>query len=605
MHSKAVQTGAESPELASMNWQRALTIGGVTLAALGSAAWILTRRSEAPPVVAPTAVASDAFTRWIQPAAWPEGLAVADSIACTLTAFENSEAAVVMHATSEPTALPEGWSSQAWNGGWLLGPKLLAWEENPGTMARQWKPRTGGRTTQVLLPSGSVESWYERLGEPAGSERWVIESGLEAVDAQGVTLPAAWAEWYERIGLDGWEVAVGAYPTSEVEVDSLGWLLRGAWLAIKTEEGTLRAFGGVDSTEAIRRGGQWKAGVWYVPALDEGWMDVPPYPSTSEQTAAAFDFARRSQGEMRTGKIQSDGRLVWKVKSADAPAEQSSVSQPLEDSMANASANAAETEGRAVLGTARNHRSGKTMDLVLEDNQVIAMEGDRIVWDLEVEAGVLPQTWEVDMFRNGKYQVAIGAGKRFHLIDVLGRSVKGFPKKWSDGFSAFAVFDYDKNRQFRFLMAAPNGKLFNFRKEGERTPGWKFTPRSGRYIVSLAHLRIGPKDYIVAGQDDGTVRILSRTGEDRFNSPLRVPVNQSLAFRIGKNVKASTVLFVDEDGWVQERTIGSNEAVGMSRMTKGQSVRVEDRTGDGIPEVIVATSEGEEVWNARNQRVED
>lgn len=273
--------------------------------------------------------------------------------------------------------------------------------------------------------------------------------------------------------------------------------------------------------------------------------------------------------------------------------------------MANASASAAETEGRAVLGTARNHRSGKTMDLVLENNQVFAMEGERIVWDLEVESGVLPQTWEVDLFRNGKYQVAVGAGKRFHLIDVLGRSVKGFPKKWSDGFSAFAVFDYDKNRQFRFLLAAPNGKLFNFRKEGERTPGWKFTPRSGRYIVSLAHLRIGPKDYIVAGQDDGTVRILSRTGEDRFNSPLRVPTNQSLAFRIGKNVKASTVLFVDEDGWVQERTIGSNEAVGMSRMTKGQSVRVEDRTGDGIPEVIVNTSEGEEVWNARNQRVED
>ena len=587
-----------------MNWQRALTIGSVALAALGSAAWILSRRNEAPPVVAPTAVASDAFTRWIQPAAWPEGLAVVDSLACTLTAFEHSDAAaIVMHATSQPTALPKGWGSQAWNGGWLFGPKLSAWEENPGTMAQHWKPRTGGRTTQVLLPSGSVESWYERMGEPAGSERWVIESGREAVDAQGVTLPAAWAEWYERIGRGGWEVAVGAYPTSEVEVDSLGWLLRGAWLAITTEGGTLRAFGGVDSTEAIRRGGEWKEGVWYLPAMDEGWMEVPRHPSSSEQTAAAFDFARRNKSEMRTGQIQSDGRLVWRVKSRDSSAERSSVGLPSEDPRANASANVAVTEERTVLGTARNHRSAKTMELVLEDNQVVAMEGDRIIWELEIEAGVLPQTWEVDLFRNGKYQVAVGAGKRFHLIDVLGRSVNGFPKKWSDGFSAFAVFDYDQNRQFRFLMAAPNGQLFNFRKEGERTPGWKFTPRSGRYIVSLAHLRIGPKDYIVAAQDDGSVRILSRTGEDRFNSPLRVPVDQPLAFRIGKNLSASTVLFVSEDGWVQERTIASNEAVGMSRMTKGREVRVEDRTGDGIPEVVVLTADGEEIWNARNERL--
>jgi hypothetical protein len=211
--------------------------------------------------------------------------------------------------------------------------------------------------------------------------------------------------------------------------------------------------------------------------------------------------------------------------------------------------------------------------------------------------------WEVDLYRNGKYQVAIGVGKRFHLIDVLGREVEGFPKRWSDGFSAFAVLDYDKNRQYRFLLAAPNGQVFNFRKEGERTPGWKFKPRSGRYIVNLAHLRIGPKDYIFASQDDGTVRILGRTGEDRYESPLRVPVGQSLAFRLGKDLPSSTVLFVDEEGWVQERTVATNEAVGMSQMSRGTSVRVEDRTGDGIPEVVVTTPDGEEIWDARNQRL--
>ena len=58
------------------------------------------------------------------------------------------------------------------------------------------------------------------------------------------------------------------------------------------------------------------------------------------------------------------------------------------------------------------------------------------------------------------------------------------------------MFDYDKNRQFRFLLAAPNGEVFNFRKEGERTPGWKFKAESGRHIVRLSHLRIGPRDYI-------------------------------------------------------------------------------------------------------------
>ena len=43
----------------------------------------------------------------------------------------------------------------------------------------------------------------------------------------------------------------------------------------------------------------------------------------------------------------------------------------------------------------------------------------------------------------------------------------------------------------------------------------------------------------------------------------------------------------------------------MSRMTRGISVLVEDRTGDGIPEVVVTTAAGEELWDAGNQRLVD
>lgn len=52
-----------------------------------------------------------------------------------------------------------------------------------------------------------------------------------------------------------------------------------------------------------------------------------------------------------------------------------------------------------------------------------------------------------------------------------------------------------------------------------------------------------------------------------------------------------------------EQVLGTEEYTGLSRMTRGQSVQVKDRTGDGIPEVVVRTDEGEEWWNARNQRI--
>jgi hypothetical protein len=152
-------------------------------------------------------------------------------------------------------------------------------------------------------------------------------------------------------------------------------------------------------------------------------------------------------------------------------------------------------------------------------------------------------------------------------------------------------------------MAAPNGELFNFRKEGERTPGWNFKVRPGRYITSLAHVRVSNKDYVFAGQDDGSVRFLKRSGEDRFDSPLQFPSGQIPVFRLGASIESSSVLFFDDDGVIQERTIGTNEAIGMTGLTQGIKVELQDRTGDGIPDVVVHTGRGEEVWDSRNQRI--
>ena len=587
-----------------MNWQRGLTVGGVIAAVLGSAAWVLSQRAAQPQYVDPTDVVSDAFDHWEQPAAWPNGLEVQDSVSCTLTAFsQRAKAVSVYHSTSAPTVLPTGWVSEAWQGGWIMGAALEEWELEPGAMAAYWQPRSGGRTVQLLLGDGTVESSFERQGRAGRAAKLITQMGEQPPPSEPV-LPQSWAAWYERVaaasGID--VAAVGAYPTTAAVVpDSLAWLVESSWLTCAVDGVVLRAYAGRDSAAAVQRLGSWENGVWYIPAkeTESAWSQVPLYRSEASEAPARFDFARVSNGESRTAQALADGRLVWSVETQSVNAGDAAAPVALTSVQTTA------VVRTGILGYARNHRSGGRMELQSEEGRVVARENGRDVWSVEIEAAAVPEVWEIDLYRNGKYQVAIGVGKRFHVIDVLGREVKGFPKRWSNGFSAFAVFDYDKNRQFRFLLAAPNGEVFNFRKEGERTPGWKFKAESGRHIVSLSHLRIGPRDYIFAGQDDGSVRILSRTGEERYRSPVRVPVGQRLAFRLGKDLASSTVLYVDNEGWVQERTIGSDEPVGLSRMTRGISVFVEDRTGDGIPEVVVTTAAGEELWDAGNQRLVD
>jgi hypothetical protein len=426
-----------------------------------------------------------------------------------------------------------------------------------------------------------------------------VAKGLEYL-----TLPASWVAWSEAVSKAPFvhRVDVGAFPLADQPArDSSSWRVQAAWLECELTDGTLlQALAGVDSSAAFSND-RWQSGVWYralegdasrweiLPKLTD--FEVTGQPETSRHA----DFIHRDHSNHWEGAFADGGRLIWTAQSMD---KRLSSSVEVQASSARSSASV------DVIGTARNHRTGEVMELHWTPGAVEARTGEDVVWTWPIESETPPQIWEVDLYRNGKYQVAIGAGEKFVLVDVLGRAVKGFPKSWSEGFSAFAVVDYDRNRQYRFLLAAPNGELFNFRDEGERTPGWKFKPQPNRYIVALDHLRIGPRDYVFAGQDDGSLRFLKRTGEDRFNSTVRLPFPQQPAFRLGASIDQSTILFVDESGWVQEQVLGTGEYTGISRMTRGVGVVVEDRTGDGIPEVVVRTAEGiEEVWNARNERV--
>ena len=142
-----------------MKWQRALTMGGTVLAVIGSTFWVYFEREGEPQFVDPTDVVSDAFDCWEQPATWPKGLEVADSLSCTLTSFTRSaDSLQIFHSTSVPKTLPPGWKSQEWRGGWILGVYIAAWEIDPGSMATHWQPRSGGRMVQTLRAR-----WYCRI----------------------------------------------------------------------------------------------------------------------------------------------------------------------------------------------------------------------------------------------------------------------------------------------------------------------------------------------------------------------------------------------------------------------------------------------------------
>ena len=165
--------------------------------------------------------------------------------------------------------------------------------------------------------------------------------------------------------------------------------------------------------------------------------------------------------------------------------------------------------------------------------------------------------------------------------------------------------DYDNNSKFRFLVATGDGRVVNLKGEGKTTAGWNFSKLGGgKSVEHLAHLRVGSKDYVYAGCNDGSVLLLKRAGGVRASTDVQVNPDLKPAFRLSSDIGKSTVLFVDENGWLRELTLGGAVEVGMSGVTQADMVSVVDVDSDGKKEVVVIYKGKRTVWNSRNELVE-
>ena len=94
-----------------------------------------------------------------------------------------------------------------------------------------------------------------------------------------------------------------------------------------------------------------------------------------------------------------------------------------------------------------------------------------------------------------------------------------FPIKFKDEITqALAVFDYDKNRKYRFIITQGKEVLM-LNSEGKKVKGFKFNKSISDIIFPPQHFRIAGKDYITIAEKNGQLNILSRVGKPRILAP--------------------------------------------------------------------------------------
>lgn len=202
----------------------------------------------------------------------------------------------------------------------------------------------------------------------------------------------------------------------------------------------------------------------------------------------------------------------------------------------------------------RNHRTNKKEIVVQDqDNTLYLIDTDgKVLWKKAIEGRILGKIEQVDLYKNGRLQLAFATPTKFIILDYNGEIVPPFNKTFGDiPLSGLAIFDYDNNRDYRFLLVQDK-KMTMLNNKAEQVQGFNFKEVKSKITKTPKHFRINEKDYIVFPEENGALTILNRVGDQRILVKEKINFSQNEIFNY-KNTFTTTdergVLFqIDEKG---------------------------------------------------------
>jgi len=175
-------------------------------------------------------------------------------------------------------------------------------------------------------------------------------------------------------------------------------------------------------------------------------------------------------------------------------------------------------------------------------------------WTDSVYTSLRGTIQQVELGPDKKLRYVFATANRIHAIDNQGKNLENFPFNIGDTLriQRLAVFDFEKNRDYRFLVDDALGNLYMYDTRGNTIPGWQPRPMDYRLAATPQHLRVGGRDVILVLLENGYIYALDTKGETLPGFPfsLRVPITSEGVARVGADLRRSQVTVVSRYGEV-------------------------------------------------------
>jgi hypothetical protein len=173
-----------------------------------------------------------------------------------------------------------------------------------------------------------------------------------------------------------------------------------------------------------------------------------------------------------------------------------------------------------------NHRN-RRKEIVVQDETnklyLISSEG-KVLWKKQLDSRIQGEIKQVDLYKNGRLQLAFTTNDQFLVLDRNGKEVPPFNMRFKGGnLNPLAVFDYENNRNYRFVVTQGR-KIYMYNRRGQNVSGYTYREAATPVLREPQHFRIGSKDYLVFQLENGSLEIRNRVGKTR------IPVSERFTF---------------------------------------------------------------------------
>ncbi|MCC7301230.1 MAG: hypothetical protein IT233_01175 [Bacteroidia bacterium] len=240
-----------------------------------------------------------------------------------------------------------------------------------------------------------------------------------------------------------------------------------------------------------------------------------------------------------------------------------------------------------------NHTNGTKDVLIQDDSATISLWSNtgKLLWKKKLDGMIRGNVQQIDIYGNDKLQLVFNTDHRLHLLDRNGKYLDGFPVNLpSPATAPLAVFDYEKNHDYRLVLPLADRKIMNYTIRGIPADKWKPLLPDKQISLPLRHLRSGGKDHLFAVDEGGKVYWMNRRGE--WYQKLKVsaiPNPVQWMITEGKQAGRTYLTIADSSGNItQIYTGGKKESIHPLPPGPGRNITLGDVDLDGVPDLLIA-----------------